>query len=115
MTRYDPPTRARLQRLLEAGEALRAASLAYHEALDEAPVPSAGLSVGLHEDDGDVDGEARVLVHAELLDDLVERLTGVVDDAARKALAEAERAALATYAEAKTPAEPPSPAKRRRR
>ena len=113
MTRYDPPTRARLQRLLEASEALRAASLAYHEALDEAPVPSAGLYVGLHEDDGD--GEARVLVHAELLDDLVERLTGVVDGAARKALAEAERAALATYAQAKTPAEEPTPAKRRRR
>jgi hypothetical protein len=93
MTRYDPPTRARLQALLAASEALRAASLAYHEALDEAPVPSAGLSVGLDEDD-----EASVLVRAELLDDLVERLTGVVDDAARKALAEAERAALATYA-----------------
>jgi len=111
MTRYDPPTRARLQRLLEASEALRAASLAYHEALDEAPVPSEGLSVGLHEDDGDGDGA----VHAEFLDDLVERLTGVVDDAARSALAGVERLALETYAEGKTPAEEPTPAKRRRR
>ncbi len=111
-TRYDPPTRARLQRLLEASEALRAASLAYHEALDEAPVPSEGLSVGLHEDEGD---GARVLVHAALLDDLVERLTGVVDDAARSALAGVERLALETYAEGKTPAEEPTPAKRRRR
>jgi hypothetical protein len=115
MTRYDPPTRARLQSLLEAAEALRAASLAYHEALDEAPVPSAGLSVGLHEDDGDVDGAARVLVRAELLDDLVERLTGVVDDAARKALAGAERAALATYATTPATTTPATTTKRGRR
>lgn len=98
MTRYDPPTRARLQRLLEAGEALRAASLAYHEALDEAPVPSAGLSVGLHENDDEGEtAEGGVLVHAEFLDGIVERLTGVVDAAARKALTEAERAALAAF------------------
>ena len=100
MTRYDPPTRARLQRLLEAGEALRAAAEAYGEALDEAPVPSAGLSVGLHEndDEGETAGEAGVLLHAEFLANAIERLTGVVDAAARKALTEAERAALAAFA-----------------
>jgi hypothetical protein len=93
--RYDPSTRARLRSLLEAGEALRAAAEAYGEALTDAPVASAGLSVGLHEDEGD---GARVLIHAEFLADVIERLTGVVDDATRKVLAEAERAALATYA-----------------
>lgn len=110
MDRYDPPTRARLARLLEASEALRAAANAFGEALDDAPVPSEGLVVGLHEDEEPPPD--RVLVHAEFLDDLVERLTGVVDDAARSALAEAERAALATYA---VPAPTPTPAKRGRR
>ena len=119
MTRYDPSNRARLARLLEAGEALRAAAEAYGEVLDDAPVPSEGLSVAVVSYDGDLrvlaDASKQkhlALLHAEFLHDLVERLTGVVDDAARSALAEAERAALATYA---VPAPTPTPAKRGRR
>jgi hypothetical protein len=88
--------RARLRHLLEASEALRAAASAFHEALNDAPVTSAGLSVGLHEDDDE--GETSVgqtLLHAEFLSDVVERLTGVVDDHANKLLAKAERALAA--------------------
>ena len=120
MPHYDPSSRARLVRLLEAGEALRAAAEAYGEALDDAPVPSEGLSVAVVSYDGDLQVLADAskkhlaLLHAEFLHDLVERLTGVVDDAARKNLAEAERAALATYDKAK-PDEPPTPTKRGRR
>lgn len=98
MRRYDPGTRSRLARLLEAGEALRAAAAAYSEALDDAPVASAGLSVGLHEidDEGETAGTS-ALLHAEFLADVVERLTVVVDVRANEALAEAERAALGSF------------------
>lgn len=89
--------RARLRHLLEAGEALRTAAEAFHEALNDAPLTSAGLSVGLHEVDDD-EGETAVgqtLLHAEFLSDVVERLTGVVDDHANKMLAKTERALAA--------------------
>lgn len=97
MTRPDPSTRARLRRLLEAGEALRAAAAAFDEALDEALddalVASAGLSVGLPEvDDEGETAESSQLLHVEFLADLVERLTGVVDARVTPALAEVERA-----------------------
>ena len=118
---YNPSSRVLLARLLEAGETLRAAAEAYGEALDDAPVPSEGLSVAVVSYDGDLrvlsesDKKHLALLHAEFLHDLVERLTGVVDDAARKNLAEAESAALATYAKAKPDEEPPTPTKRGRR
>lgn len=109
MTRYDPSARSRLARLLEAGEALRATAEAYGEALNDAPLPSAGLSVGLHEvDDEGETAKAGAILHAEFLADLVERLTRVVDVRAGEALGEAERAALATLA----PAAPPTKATR---
>jgi hypothetical protein len=148
MQKYDPTRRLRLQALLAASEALRRAAADFASALDDAPLPQAGLSVftGNMEDvdvvDDVIDAVADRLGVAEdsderrtvttrkaarerlehvarvsVLDveDIIERLAEVVSAAATPALAEEERAALATYAT--TPATTPTttPTKRGRR
>jgi len=143
---YDPTRRLRLQALLAASEALRRAAADFASALDDAPLPQAGLSVftadmedvdvvddvidavadrlGVAEDSDErrtvttrkaarerLEHVARV--HANEVEDIIERLAEVVSAAATPALAEEERAALATYAT--TPATPATATKRGRR
>jgi hypothetical protein len=72
MTGPDPSSRARLRRLLEAGEALRAAAEAFDDALDDAPFDQVGLRIEVSGvDDDNVN---------DLVDRVADRL-GVADDA----------------------------------
>lgn len=71
-SKYDPSRRLRLQALLSASEALRRAAADFTSALDDAPLPQAGLSVftGNMEDVDVVD---------DLIDAVADRL-GVAED-----------------------------------
>lgn len=90
----DPTIRALFVRVLEAGEALRAAAYAYHEAVDRLPAEYLG---GLRaEVDGVDDSEVTTLIDrlADRLlvpDDLPERRTVPTLQAAREALELADR------------------------
>jgi hypothetical protein len=88
-SRYDPIARERLEALLVAGEALRAAASAFDDAFRAAPLDDS-LSMTL-------DDIEKGVVEARHLSFIVDEVTALVDTHATPKLLAAEKKALETF------------------